>query len=449
MRLKKTFNSQKTFFYLLIIVFNYIIQLLLISDAYSQSEVYLSVRAGGSGLITIGLGGFESSDQSSIINSVKTTLEDDLFTSGLFQVRTLPDSAADSSGSLFELWKDAGAKYYLLGEEENKNNTVTINLIDLKTALTVLKEEYRIDSKRPWHTAHVIVDDMIEFFTGLRGSMVSQIAFVRTVKGSEEIFLIDADGRNLHQLTFSKTLLMSPDWSPDGNSIAYSAINRNNWLIMMININTGQSIDISQWSGLNTTPAWSPITPGVIAFTSSRDGNAEIYTCRIDGKDIRRLTNHGRIDSSPSWSPDGSKIAFTSDRTGNPLIYIMNSDGSDPHRLTSTPNAYEDSPCWSPRGDRIAFVMMSDYGFDIVTTSPTGEDVVVLTFAQGSNEDPQWSPDGLRILFTSTRTTGTKRLFIMNRDGSNVRPLTIDGNNFSPAWGPSVSANDIRISSKR
>ena len=99
----------------------------------------------------------------------------------------------------------------------------------------------------------------------------------------------------------------------------------------------------------------------------------------------------------------------------------MNRDGTNIHRLTSTPNAYEDSPCWSPQGDRIAYVIMSDYGFEIATCSTSGDDIVMLTFGQGSNEDPHWSPDGLRIVFTSNRT-GSKKLYIINRDGTHVRP---------------------------
>jgi len=290
---------------------------------------------------------------------------------------------------------------------------------------------------------------MIEVFTGLRGSMASQIAFIRRVRESNEIFLIDADGRRSHQLTFSKTLKMSPTWSLDGNKIVYSVLEEADWLIVMIDIHTGQSIDISRWSGLNTTPALSPVEPDLVAFTSSREGNAEIYTCRTNGKELRRLTNHPRIDSSPSWSPDGKKIAFQSDRTGRPLIYVMNRNGKNCNRLTSSINAYEDSPCWSPRGDRIAFVVMSEYGlFDIATASPSGDDVIILTYGRASNEDPQWSPDGLRIIFSST-LSGSKRLYIMSRDGSNVRPLTGDDNSFLPAWAPSESGNNIRISSRR
>ena len=130
------------------------------------------------------------------------------------------------------------------------------------------------------------------------------------------------------------------------------------------------------------------------------------------------------------------------------MIYVMNSDGSNLHRLTSRINAYEDSPCWSPLGDRIVFVVLFDRSFDIATVNPSGDDTVIITSGQGSNENPKWSPDGLRIVFTSTRLGG-RNLFIMNADGSNVRPLTKDSNSFSPAWAHANSGNDIRVSSRR
>ncbi len=443
-----------------IILYNIFIILLATSayDTFAQSEVYLSIRAGGSDLIGVGFGGFHvsqnttkisSSIDSNLIHSVENTLITDLNESAFFRVKTLSDTLTALSGDLFALWRASGARCYIHGEVNNNNSLIIINVIDLKTAFTILNEEYRIDSNRPWYTSHIIVDDMIELFTGLRGSFASQIAFIQPYyEKSNEIFIINSDGRDKHQLSYSKTLNISPSWSPDGNKLVFSSLIDNVWSLMMININTGQNQNISNWSGLNSSPAWSPLNPDLIAFSSTRDGNSEIYSCRTDGKNIGRLTNHYKIDSSPSWSPDCKQIAFTSDRIGQPNIYIMNSDGSNTHRLTSNINAYEDSPCWSPRGDRIAFVILHDSSFDIATTSPSGEDTVILTFGEGSNENPRWSPDGLKIVFSSTRLGG-KNLFIMNWDGSNVRPLTKDNNSFSPAWSPVTTGNDIRISSRR
>lgn len=427
------------------------------TDTSAQSEVYLSIKTGDSNLIGVGIGGFQApvdtsgtfSGDFAPILLIENTLVNDLNESGLFEVKTLSDSLAALPGGLFTQWRAAGAKCYIFSEVNNDDNSIIINVIDLKTAVTILNEEYLIYSDRPWYTAHVIVDDMIELFTGLRGSMASQIAFINPHKGeSNEIFIIDAYGRGRSQLTYSNTLSISPNWSPDGNNIAFSSLIDKIWSLMMINVNTGQTQNISHWSGLNSSPAWSPVNPDIIVFSSSRDGNSEIYSCRIDGKNIRRLTNHYRIDSSPTWSPDGKRIAFTSDRTGQPTIYVMNSDGSNTHRLTSNINAYEDSPCWSPRGDRIAFVVLHDRSFDIATASPSGDDTVILTFGQGSNENPRWSPDGLRIVFSSTRLGG-KNIFIMNWDGSNVHSLTKDSKSFSPAWSTASSGNDIRISSRR
>ena len=57
-----------------------------------------------------------------------------------------------------------------------------------------------------------------------------------------------------------------------------------------------------------------------IVFTSSREGNPELYIINRDGSGLRRLTNHPAIDTSPTWSPTGTQIAFTSDRAGQPQL---------------------------------------------------------------------------------------------------------------------------------
>ena len=87
----------------------------------------------------------------------------------------------------------------------------------------------------------------------------------------------------------------------------------------------------------------------MIAFTSEREGNAEIYIMNADGSNPQRLTNDPAYDAWPVWSPDGSHIAFTSTRNGEADIYVMDADGSNLRRLT-----YDDAidiwPDWSPDG---------------------------------------------------------------------------------------------------
>ena len=81
------------------------------------------------------------------------------------------------------------------------------------------------------------------------------------------------------------------------------------------------------------------VSPGgqIIAFTSYRDGNGEIYLMDINGGAVRRLTNNASEDEVPAWNATGTQIAFASNRDGNDNIYVMNSDGSGQAALTSSP----------------------------------------------------------------------------------------------------------------
>ena len=417
-------------------------------QAYAQTDVTLSVRVGGSDLIGVGIEGFEAPGDRNV-DTVRSTLEWDLDFCGLFQIKAPPDASLTIPGGLFGKWEAVGAKIVVVGEPSSDGGQVTIRLIDLQTAGTLMSDAYRIRKEDPKYTAHVIADDIISIFNGLRGCMASQLAFISESRDVKEIFLMDPDGSKRRQVTFSRTLNLSPGWSVDGKNVAYSTLVDAMWAVASINIDTGQMTIVSDRSGLNTAPSYSPVDPDVIAYASNRDGNTEIYTSRRNGGNLRRLTNHRSIDSSPTWSPDGSMICFTSDRTGAPKLYLMSRDGTGIRRLTHAIGTYEDSPCWSPRGDRIAFVLMNDYGsFDIATVDVSGNDMVMLTFGAGSNENPKWSPDGLKIVFTSNRHGG-KNLYVMNWDGSEVQPLTNDGRSLSPAWAPTASGNDVRLSSQR
>jgi dipeptidyl aminopeptidase/acylaminoacyl peptidase len=93
-------------------------------------------------------------------------------------------------------------------------------------------------------------------------------------------------------------------------------------------------------------PAWSPDGTR-IAFTSSQDGNREIYVMDADGANQQRLTDDPADDWWPAWSPDGRRIAFASDRRGNYDIFTMDIEGTNLQRLTTSPND-EGSPAWRP-----------------------------------------------------------------------------------------------------
>ena len=92
----------------------------------------------------------------------------------------------------------------------------------------------------------------------------------------------------------------------------------------------------------------------LIAFSSTRNGDLDIYVMNADGSGVRQLTDNPGLDGSPAWSPGGGLIAFTSERDGDSDIYVMNADGSGVTRLTEHPGD-DWGPDWSPDGQLIAF----------------------------------------------------------------------------------------------
>ncbi|MDE0232328.1 MAG: S-layer homology domain-containing protein [bacterium] len=104
---------------------------------------------------------------------------------------------------------------------------------------------------------------------------------------------------------------------------------------------------------LHTGTAGGNAAEGIIAFTSTRDGDPEILTMNADGTNLRQLTKNTHNDTSPSWSPDGTQIVFQSDRDGDLEIFTMDADGANVRQLTK--NTHRDtSPSWSPDGRHIA-----------------------------------------------------------------------------------------------
>jgi len=181
----------------------------------------------------------------------------------------------------------------------------------------------------------------------------------------------------------------------------------------------------------------SPSPAQKIAFTSARDGiKYQIYVMNADGSGQTRLTNDSFSDTSPEWSPDGTRIAFDSSLGSSADIYVMNADGSGQTRLTNNPPGNLDyDPAWSPDGARIAFLGTRDQNNDIYVMNADGSGQTRLTNNPLWDTDPAWSPDGARIAFSSARD-GNSEIYVMNADGSGQTRLTNSLYSDDPAWSP-------------
>ena len=173
-----------------------------------------------------------------------------------------------------------------------------------------------------------------------------RLAFVSTRDGRERIYVMNADGSAQTRLTDGPGSDTDPSWSPDGQRIAFWSNRDAHSEIYVMNADGSAQTKLTS-DPADYTPRWSP--DGLhIAFGCNRGGgNLDICGMAPDGSAETALTSAAGSNSQPSWSPDAQQIAFTSTRDGNSEIYVINADGCGPTRLTNSPG--EDvQPSWSP-----------------------------------------------------------------------------------------------------
>lgn len=288
--------------------------------------------------------------------------------------------------------------------------------------------------------AHQFADEIISKLTGGLPSIAqTQIAFVRTTSpGVKEIWVMDYDGANQHQLTSLHSISLTPRWSPDGSRIAFTCYAPYRGVvsaqICMYSMDSGKVISFPRFPGTNITPAWSPDGSQLI-FSSSMQSSPELYVCDVNCNRPKRLTQSNGANLSPAWNPKtGQTVAFVSDRGGTPQIYLMNSDGTGVTKIDMPDKGYVIDPAWSPNGQLLAFSWRRpNDNYDLYIMDPTSRQILELTRDQGRNERPSWAPDGRHLVFESTRS-GERQIWTMVADGSQAHQLTNSGHNESPNW---------------
>jgi len=250
---------------------------------------------------------------------------------------------------------------------------------------------------------HQLTDDPGRDYEGDISPDGTTIVFAsqRAAGQNSQLFLMNADGSDVRRLTFSADNASGTvvddyaHWSYDGKSIVFQrssdTTGKMDADVWVIDPATGEERQITSLpDNWDSTPAFSHDNKGVVferssgpgfsiyrvdlatgeatrltgdeagravggkespdgkklLYTSSIDGDVDIYVQDISGENVTKLTDNDTTDTYPHWSPDGKRILFQSDRDGNHEIYVMNADGSDQQRVTYDPGKDAD-PHWS------------------------------------------------------------------------------------------------------
>jgi TolB protein len=369
----------------------------------------------------------------------------DLKNSGLFsplqpaQLRSVifPEITAPA----FDYWGGTGAQALVSGFiRANADGTLTVGcyLYDVFSKIELARQGFVVPPADWRRAGHKCADMVYTRLTGEGPYFDSRVVYVSETgpkaKRIKRLAIMDQDGANHRFLTNGQSIVLTPRFAPNQQSIVYMSYVNDRPAIYVYDIGSGRQRLVVQNVNLTFAPRFSP-DGRYILFSMAVGGNTDIYRVAASGGTPQRLTTSPGIDDGGSYSPDGSKIVFESDRSGGQQLYVMNADGSNQQRISFGGGRYG-TPVWSPRGDLIAFTKLGG-AFRIGVMSPSGGGERLLTNAW-QDEGPSWSPNGRVITFFRSTQGGSGKadLWMVDLTGQVERkiPTPLDGSD--PAWGP-------------
>ncbi|MBP5510884.1 MAG: PD40 domain-containing protein [Kiritimatiellae bacterium] len=277
--------------------------------------------------------------------------------------------------------------------------------------------------------AHRLSDEIVKQIAGETGNAQSKIVFVnRKGPNKGDVYICDANGMGVSQVTHDNIACVGPRWSPDASSIYYTSFLRGYPEVYRLSLNPLGRKPLASFKGLNTGAAIAPDGRRA-AIVLSYQGNPELYVLDLASGYLQRMTKTPRgSEASPAWSPDGASIAYVTDITGKPQIYLLNVATRRSVRLTYT-GTENVNPDWNKKG-QIVYASKRGGGFRIYTMTARGDGGSQSVDSPYDAEHPSWAPDGRHVVCNARGA-----LYILDTQGdAPVRLFNIPGNWMSPDW---------------
>ena len=342
-----------------------------------------------------------------------------------------------------DAWKTVNAQFVLTGRVAPAGDKIMaqFRLWDMATGSQVAGQQYTTEAANARRVGHLIADAVFSRVTGEKGFFDSRVVFVDETGSKEKrrkrLAVMDMDGANVKYLTAGDALVVTPQFSPSAQQVAFMSFHESEPHVTLLDLETGQRQPLGNFPGMTFAPRFSPDGRRVVLSLSSGSAT-NLYAMDLRSRSTTRLTEDSAIDTSPSYSPDGQQLVFESDRGGTQQIYVMSAGGGDARRISFGEGRYS-TPVWSPRGDLIAFTRQKAdlFGIGVMKTDGSGERIITEGY---HNEGPTFAPNGLFLMFF--RDPGGEsgpKIYMADIFGHGEFPVPTPGYASDPSWGPLMS----------
>lgn len=399
----------------------------------ARAVLDIEVTGAGEHQIPIAIVPFEG--EASYDQRVSEVIANDLLRTGLFKLVDPAGKAPhDSKEVNFSEWgKVEALSIGKVSKLSNGRIEVRFRLLDTVKQSELVAQVISSKDEQIRAIAHHIADLIYERLTGSSGVFSTRIAYINRQGRFNRLVVADSDGFGEQTLLALNQPIMSPAWSPDGNTLAYVSFEQGRAMVYAQSLLTQKRILLAALPGSNSAPAWSP-DGQQLALVLTHEGTSQIYLVRPDGSDLRRISYSDTIDTEPTFTPDGRYLLFTSDRGGSAQIYRMPISGGSAERLTFE-GSNNFSPRLSPDGKSFVFAHYTGGKFYIAVQDFETRQIQILT-PGGWEKKPSFAPNGKLVLF-ATEVQGRGILATVSSDGRVKQKMTSQqGDIREPTWGP-------------